>query len=347
MTSPVPDLPLLDYAVVTTPQPLTVSTSGDAPNTADIDIIVSNGREETVYCKQFVFTIKVGTLAQDITEDPDAIAITVSPADQWAFVQVQDEVLYAVPTDDYAAFTASGPATADYRATPVSDTGYTSLVADSVTFHLTGIPVNTQVGTTRISIQETATTDDPDTSASWPTTPRTMNHPLTKAPAVTAKSLVVDSLTVQGDANFQSDLILADQKQIRAVESGTFSVQSAVLESPQISGPLAGAGQESITVASNLQFNDQCVIGPVGDGVLWIKQPHIQGTLLGEDSTLDIGDAITADKGITATGVSSFEKLQVTSELYGVNGILNVTATTLDAYNVTVDETLTVNGELR
>ncbi|EDY52890.1 PLAT/LH2 domain-containing protein [Streptomyces clavuligerus] len=335
VSTDVPPSPLLDYAVRANPAPLNVSSDSSEPALADIDVIVSNGGGEAIHCRSIVLSLSVGSSARDLTESPETVSTEAIPAGIWTFAP-------APATGTRQSGTGQGvgdtPATVRYQATPVSG-DYLTLTTDGVAFRLADIPVNSTAGTTRISIEEVSTTGEPTQADNWPTTPYLTSRALTKDHA-TSRSLVVDSLTVQGDANFQSDLILADQKQIRAVESGTFSVQSAVLESPQISGSLHGADQDPITVASNLQFNDQCVIGPVGDGVLWIKQPHIQGTLLGEDSTLHIGDAVTADKGITATGVSSFEKLQVTSELYGVNGILNVTATTLDAYNMTVDGTL-------
>ncbi|HKS27369.1 MAG TPA: tail fiber protein [Pyrinomonadaceae bacterium] len=120
---------LLSYAIYTTPNPLQASPkTGDAPP-AMLQIVVSNPKGHLVNCKSIRFSFLKGTNARDFFAD--STGIETSAPTGWKLTQ------------SGSIFTAK-PVTAKD-----GDIGPASL-----TFIISNIPVNTEPGTTHLSITE-------------------------------------------------------------------------------------------------------------------------------------------------------------------------------------------------
>ncbi|HKS27372.1 MAG TPA: hypothetical protein VJS44_06105 [Pyrinomonadaceae bacterium] len=124
--------PLLNYIISTNPDPIQVGPQNGTPNDpslATLTIVVSNPKGHAASCKSIEFTFVKGTNARDFFSDSTGIG-TSAPTG-WTLTQSD------------AVFTAK-PAT--------SEDG--EIGADGVTLIISNIPVNTQPGTTRMTIIE-------------------------------------------------------------------------------------------------------------------------------------------------------------------------------------------------
>ncbi|WP_370360532.1 hypothetical protein [Catenulispora sp. MAP12-49] len=208
MTADVADTdlkPLLEYAVSTTPHPLSASSPDPDGTVAHgaLDILVTNTSTQAVYCHSIQILLPIGESAQDLTANPDSIAPHVVPADtwqgDWSTVAPQDDVVVLVPATETTMFPAPGTRAAT-TGTPVEtrSTAATPLyVAQTKAFtltpaqgqadpieittrglhlHLSGIPINREPGIATIHILENSgTTADKDTFQE-----RRMHQPVAK-----------------------------------------------------------------------------------------------------------------------------------------------------------------------
>ncbi|MGW2598779.1 hypothetical protein [Streptomyces klenkii] len=165
-----PDAPLLDYAIISEPFPLYVTTGTDDPATA-LHLVVSNGGGETVYCREIVFSLPEGDLAQSLVE-ADA---GDGQAPDWTVARIEPGTQTILPPGDYAHFVAT-PNKAD---APVDVSG--------ITITLANLKISSRPGTARIEIREVATTN----TDQWPTSPRFTKLALTKFPAPKIPAMAV------------------------------------------------------------------------------------------------------------------------------------------------------------
>ncbi|GAA2718804.1 MULTISPECIES: hypothetical protein [Streptomyces] len=163
MTDPAPlGQPLLDYAVITEPFPLYAATEGAPPTT--LHIVVSNGGAESVYCREIVFSLPHGDLAQSLVDgDKDG----EGSATGWTVEQLQEGADIALPKGDYEHF----------RATHQDENA--AVDRSGITITLKNLHISKEPGTARIEIRETATTKLGD----WPVSPGYTTCALTKFPA--------------------------------------------------------------------------------------------------------------------------------------------------------------------
>ncbi|MEU1377772.1 hypothetical protein ABZ442_29585 [Streptomyces triculaminicus] len=175
MTDPVPlGQPLLDYAVITDPFPLYAATDGSLPTT--LHIVVSNGGAESVYCREVIFSLPHGDLAQSLVDgDLDG----KGSADGWTVEQVTPSTPgldMALPSGDYEHFRATHT---DGKVVEVARSGLTITLKD--------LTIGRQPGTARVEIRETATKDLGD----WPHSVGYTTCALTKfpAPEITARDV--------------------------------------------------------------------------------------------------------------------------------------------------------------
>ncbi|AZQ71454.1 MULTISPECIES: hypothetical protein [Streptomyces] len=174
MTDPAPlGQPLLDYAVIAEPFPLYAATEGAPPTT--LHIVVSNGGAESVYCREIIFSLPHGDLAQSLVDgdkdgDGSATGWTVEQLDPGT-----PGLDIALPEGDYEHFRATHQ---DEKA---------KVDRSGITITLNGLRISKEPGTARIEIRETATKKLGD----WPTSPGYTTCALTKfpAPAPTARDV--------------------------------------------------------------------------------------------------------------------------------------------------------------
>jgi YVTN family beta-propeller protein len=114
---------VLDYSIITNPDPLQISSTGS------ISITVSKAVSPAVQCTSLVFSVSVGDAAADLTANPSAIE-TQCPSDQWS-----------EKSDGAGTFT-------------FTYLGNSEIGKDGLLFVLSNIAVNDQVGTSYLSITE-------------------------------------------------------------------------------------------------------------------------------------------------------------------------------------------------
>ncbi|MGD3111470.1 hypothetical protein [Streptomyces sp. YGL11-2] len=179
MSEPDAPLPLLDYAIISEPFPLYATTGTDDPATA-LHIVVSNGGGETVYCREIVFSLPQGKLAQSLVE-ADA---GDGQADDWDVVRLQPGTQTVLPSGEYARFQAT-PKGDDKKKTGVA------VDASGLVITLKNLKISSRPGTARIEIREVATTN----TDQWPDNPRFTKLALTKFPAPKIPAMAVSDFT--------------------------------------------------------------------------------------------------------------------------------------------------------
>ncbi|MFF4607316.1 hypothetical protein ACFY12_31845 [Streptomyces sp. NPDC001339] len=181
---------LLTYALTTVPNPLTTSPPNVKPGDedensyADIDLVVSNSGSTPVRCSRIAIVLPVGTLAQDLALTGEGISAYVEPESGWTVVDVQSDVLLAVPTAETAVFAAAGGAgaagaegSAKVRFSIAPQGGTSEVTVDGLYLTLRRIMVSDKAGTARIEIEEWSTED-----GTIPDTPRTTTLDIAKFP---------------------------------------------------------------------------------------------------------------------------------------------------------------------
>ncbi|GHG50760.1 hypothetical protein [Streptomyces griseocarneus] len=163
MNESVNDGCLLDYAIISEPFPLYAAASDDTPPST-LHIVISNGGGTTVYCREIVFSLPHGDLAQSLVDanagDGDG------GADGWHVERIQEGANLVLPPGDFARFVVTPPA----DATPLDRSG--------IVITLKNLRISKKPGTARIEIRETATANQGD----WQGNPRYTSLPITKFP---------------------------------------------------------------------------------------------------------------------------------------------------------------------
>ncbi|MFI6769265.1 hypothetical protein [Streptomyces sp. NPDC050355] len=155
---------LLDYDVISDPFPLYAPTSDDTPPTT-LHIVVSNGGADTVYCREILFSLPQGDLAQSLVDADTGDG----SADDWTVERIQAGADIALPPGDYANFVAK----------PRSASGEAPVDRSGLVITLSNLRITKQPGTARIEIRETATTDQ----GHWPDSPGFTTCRIAKFPA--------------------------------------------------------------------------------------------------------------------------------------------------------------------
>jgi hypothetical protein len=138
--NPITSNTLLTYSLTTLPDPLQASPLQGNIAYGALSIVISNSGGTVVQLSQLQFTLPVGTLAQQLTSNPGAILYAASPTTLWNITMTSPGVFLALPQ-------SGSPI-------PVS--------TDGMVFQFYNIPVNQQVGTVSITVNELATnTADP------------------------------------------------------------------------------------------------------------------------------------------------------------------------------------------
>ncbi|MGY4975517.1 hypothetical protein ACWGCC_41030 [Streptomyces nigrescens] len=176
--------PLLTYALTTVPNPLTASPPDVKPGDedensyADIDLVISNSSSTPVRCSKIAIVLPVGTLAQDLALTGEGISAYVEPDSGWTVVDVQSDVLLAVPTAETAVFPAAGEAgPSKVRFSIAPQGGESEVTVDGLYLTLRRIMVSDKAGVARIEIEEWATAE-----GTIPDTPRTTTLDVAKFP---------------------------------------------------------------------------------------------------------------------------------------------------------------------
>lgn len=128
----------LTYALRTNPVPLQVSLV-NATSTADIQLVITNQHADAVSVDEIMLTVLVGADAASLTDQTSAALTTDwSPHAEWS-VQAP-----ASPGQDKNVYTVEA-----------SDSGTGSLATgDSIVVTFVGVPINTALGTTTLSLIE-------------------------------------------------------------------------------------------------------------------------------------------------------------------------------------------------
>ncbi|MFI1258654.1 hypothetical protein ACH4U6_33410 [Streptomyces netropsis] len=277
-----PDIgkPLLDYAVISEPFPLYAATA-DAPSTT-LHIVVSNGGGSTVQCREIVFSLPHGDLAQSLVDttsgDGDA------SAEGWTVEEIQKGADIAVPEGDYANFRATAPGDG------------ASVDASGITITLKNLNVSKQPGTARIEIRETARqgTDE------WPPSPGYITLPITKFPA--------PEIPVRAVTDFRADKLEAAYGDcVRLTWNGPSTLEYTVLYS---GGATAGKDQKdtttahewSGTVTRDTTFCLQYVTGATTHYLtttVTVADPHLTGLTVQGNASVTGGLTVGKDMNVT------------------------------------------------
>ena len=138
--NPVSSNTLLQYSLDTLPDPLQASPAQGNVVYGALSFVVSNGGTTVVNLSQLQFTLPVGALAQELTPDAAGVLWSTSPGTLWNVTMTIPGTFLLVPQ--------SG------QPIPVS--------TDGMVIQFYNIPINQQVGTVAITVNETATdTADP------------------------------------------------------------------------------------------------------------------------------------------------------------------------------------------
>ncbi|UQI44829.1 polymer-forming cytoskeletal protein [Streptomyces sp. HU2014] len=175
---------LLSYALTTVPNPLTASPPNVKPGNedensyADIDLVISNSGTTPVRCSKIAIVLPVGTLAQDLALTGEGISAYVEPDSGWTVVDVQSDVLLAVPTAETAVFPAAGAeSSSKVRFSIAPQGGESEVTVDGLYLTLRRIMVSDKAGVARIGIEEWAAEEGP-----IPGTPLTTTLEVAKFP---------------------------------------------------------------------------------------------------------------------------------------------------------------------
>ncbi|HTD57075.1 MAG TPA: hypothetical protein VK670_16910 [Silvibacterium sp.] len=129
---------LLDYGINTEPAPLETTLSAADTAESVIQLVVSNGSDDPIWCKQITFTLPVGTAASDLCDAGAAAQIKfLSASSGWSLASPSAGVFVATPAgSSFEQVTATGLAITLYH-----------------------IQVNQQVGTFSLCVQEQSSND--------------------------------------------------------------------------------------------------------------------------------------------------------------------------------------------
>ncbi|MEW2580251.1 hypothetical protein [Streptomyces syringium] len=287
-----PDLgkPLLDYALISEPFPLYAATA-DAPPTT-VHIVVSNGGGSTVFCREIVFSLPHGDLAQSLVDTTSGDG--KASASGWTVEPLQKGVGIVLPEGDYANFVAKAPG------------GSTPVDASGITITLKKLNISKMPGTARLEVRETATLD----TGKWPESPGFVTLPVTKFPP--------PLIPVQAVCDFRADkLEVSSGGAVRLTWNGPSTLAYTILSgggaTPVKDQPNPTTGHEwNGTVTRDTTFVLQYVTGDTTHyltTVVTVGNPTVNGLKVVGDEGLHVtkdahvdGDLnVGRNAGITGT----------------------------------------------
>ncbi|MEU8916219.1 hypothetical protein [Streptomyces nigrescens] len=341
MSEPDTPLPLLDYAIISEPFPLYATTGTDDPATA-LYIVVSNGGGETVYCREIVFYLPKGDLAQSLV-NADA---GDGRAKDWDVVRLQPGTQTALPSGDYARFQAT-PKGDDKKKTGVP------VDASGLVITLENLKISTLPGTARIEIREFATTN----TDQWPENPRFTKLALTKFPAPKIPAMAVSDFTAD-------KLEVTAGTSVRLTWNGPSTLDYTVSHGGS-AHPVGKQHGYSTTIDRDTTFQLSYVTGETTRSLtttVTVTNPKLTGlTVDGNvavDGNLTVSNGSTAVEGLTVskdltangnvTAVTGGTIFRV-RELRGPSGEnlnINSTISVLKDNSVNIAGDMTVNGNV-
>lgn len=311
-----PDAPLLDYALISEPFPLYAATGTDDPATA-LHLVVSNGGAETVYCREILFSLPEGDLAQSLVE---ADAGDGRAGDDWTVARLEPGTRTILPKGDYAHFMAKPPK----DGAPVDVSG--------ITITLENLKISRHAGTARIEVREVATTD----TSEWPDNPRFVKLPITKFPA--------PKIPVQAICDFTPDRLEVESGgSVRLTWNGPKTLEYTVSygDKHDKTHDLQWTG----TVDRDTTFQLSYVTGGTTHYLtttVTVKNPKLTG--LSVDGDVTVGNDLTVKGNVTAVTNDKIVRIRdlrgPLSERLTVNSSINV----LTGNSVTVADGVTVGG---
>ncbi|MEU5189619.1 hypothetical protein AB0G83_21070 [Streptomyces klenkii] len=333
MSEPDNGRPLLDYGVISEPFPLYATTGTDDPATA-LHIVVSNGGGDTVYCREIVFSLPEGDLAQSLVREDAGDG----QAPDWDVVRLQPGTQTVVPSGDYASF----------QATPKGDAKKTGVRVDAegLVITLENLKISARPGTARIEIREVATTN----TDKWPDSPRFTRLAMTKFPA--------PKIPVQAISDFTADNLEVEAGgSVRLTWNGPSTLDYTVSYGGE-SQPVGKNHEHSTTIDRDTTFQLSYVTGGTTHCLtttVTVKNPKLTGLEVDGDATvtgatgvqgLTVGGNLTAEQALkvggsaTVSGPTDLQELTVNKDL-GSKSRLSVSGA------LTADSTLTVGGLLK
>ncbi|GGX42325.1 hypothetical protein [Streptomyces noursei] len=325
-----PDAPLLDYAVISEPFPLYATTGTDDPATA-LHIVVSNGGGETVYCREIVFSLPEGNLAQSLVAEDAGDG----QAPDWTVQRIEPGTQTLLPPGDYAHFLAK-PNKAD---SPVDVSG--------IVITLENLKISPLPGTARIEIREVATTN----TDKWPDNPAFTKLALTKFPAPKIPAMAV--------SDFRADEVeVAAGSTVTLKWNGPSTLDYTVSHGGD-SHPVGKNHSYSAAIDRDTTFQLSYVTGETTHyqtTTVTVTNPKLTGLTVGGDVTVTNGsttvEGLTVGKDLTANGnVSAITSGTIfrirelrgpLSESLNINSTISVMKD--NAVNIAGD--MTVNGNV-
>lgn len=296
---------LLDYSANTMPDPLQASPAEGNTVYAAISFVVSNGSNQAVNLAQLQFTFPVGTLAQQLTNDPNAILYSASPVGQWNIAMTSPGIFTAVP--------ASG--------TPISVT------TDGIVFQFYNIPVNQQTGTVQVTINETAS----DTSN--PSQSRTAQFSLAKFPY----GFFFGNFTAQVPmVQDQQQATLIWQGSDQATYSMNYSDQSVDVTNTRTWTSPALTSDTTFLLRATVISQGETVTRDLTVTVI-VANPELKASTLQVSGVSSLQGAVTAGSTLAVNGALTAAAATT------INNTLAVTGNTTLA-SATINQLLTASG---
>ncbi|WP_367140753.1 MULTISPECIES: hypothetical protein [Streptomyces] len=336
MSEPDAPLPLLDYAVISEPFPLYATTGTDDPATA-LHIVVSNGGGDTVYCREIVFALPEGDLAQSLVE-ADA---GDGQAPGWDVVRLQPGTQTVVSSGEYASFQIT-PKGDDRKKTGVP------VEAAGLVITLENLKISSRPGTARIEIREFATTN----TDQWPDNPRFTKLVLTKFPAPKIPAMAVSDFRAD-NAEVSAD----DMVTLRWNGPSTLDYTVSYGGHPY---PVGKNHEYSAKIDRDTTFQLSYVTGEPETThylttTVTVKNPKLTGlevdgplTVTGDTGVqgLTVGGDLTANGNVTAVAGDKVFRIRDLRGPYGENLNIDSTINVLKDNSVNIVGGLTVGGDL-
>lgn len=288
---------LLDYGISSDPQPLEATLTADDTTTSAMQIVISNGSANPIWCEKITFTLPVGTAASDLCDSAAAAQMQSFsvPAGRWQIAQTAPGVFVATPLQN----------------------SYREITSAGLGFILYNIQVNQQVGNVTLSVQEQSSTDGTNYSE------HIAMYKLPKFPAgfyvnnFAASSPMVQNgntatLTWNGSRNARYVILYGNQS-VDVTEQRSWTSPSLHTDTAFILQ--ASAQQNGETVNAYLSV------------VVNVKNPQITAT------SLNVLQAATVQGAITVDGVAALAAgANVTGTLQA--GTVNANSAQLGALNM-------------
>lgn len=324
-----PEPTLLDYALISEPFPLYATTGTDDPATA-LHIVVSNGGGDTVYCREIIFSLPEGDLAQSlVTADAGD-----GQAPDWTVARIEPGTQTLLPSGDYAHFLAK-PNTAD-----------SAVDTSGIVITLENLKISPLPGTARIEVREVATTD----TNKWPDNPRFKKLEITKFPAPKIPAMAVSDFTADA-------LEVTGGTPVRLTWNGPSTLDYTVSHGGNPHS--VGKNHEySTTIDRDTTFQLSYVTGGTTrylTTTVTVTNPKLTGltveggvTVTGSTDVqgLTVGGDLTANGDVSAVAGDKIFRIRELRGPLGESLNINSSISVLKDNSVTIAGDTTVNGDL-